>query len=242
MSPEDTIILPENDLPGSDLRESEAGIRSASEDARSVFEVAEDELVESELWEALPDRVPAPFIAGSYDADDLQANLSAVAVANAGDLQTNLSAVGFARTEWLESIGSAVGVAMVGGDSEISTSMTPLVITKGNTDFHQAYASAMIAGGTVRVHQGGSPLMLARKLRVKQGGAGVMVAGDAKVKRSFVGILFSRHTELSEDSKVLVTGTGATIISAALFGGLALVAYAIFGGLGSAFGSRRARR
>ena len=235
MSPEDTIIPPENDLPESDLPESDAEF--------IVFEteifVADEDLIESELWEALPDRQPAPFIAGTYDADDLQANLAAVAVANAGDLQANLSAVGVAKTEWFESIGSAIGVAFVNGDAEISTSMTPLVITKGDTDFHQAYASALIAGGTVRVHQGGSPLMVAKKLKVKQGGGAVMIAGEAKVKRSFVGILFSRHTEVSENSKVLVSGTGAALISAAVLGGLALVAYALFGGHHDVRGAKR---
>lgn len=228
MSPEDTIIPPENDLPDS---ETEFFL------VETEILVTDEDLIESELWEAVPDREPAPFIAGTFDADDMQANLSVVAVANAGDLQANLSAVGFAKTEWFESIGSAVGVAVVDGDAEISTSATPLVITKGDTDFHQAYASAVIAGGTVRVHQGGSPLMIAKKLKVKQGGSAVMVAGDAKVKRSFIGILFSRHTELSENSKVLVTGTGATIISAALIGGLALIAYSVFGGFGG--GKRR---
>ncbi len=223
MSPEDTIIPPENDLPDS---ETEFFL------VETEILVTDEDPIESELWEALPDREPAPFIAGTFDADDMQANLSVVAVANAGDLQANLSAVGFAKTEWFESIGSAVGVAVVDGDAEISTSATPFVITKGDTDFHQAYASAVIAGGTVRVHQGGSPLMIAKKLKVKQGGSAVMVAGDAKVKRSFIGILFSRHTELSENSKVLVTGTGATIISAALIGGLALIAYSVFGGFG----------
>lgn len=228
MSPDDTIILPENDLPDAD-----ASLGSDESDVSAT----DEELVEAELWEALPDRQPAPFIAGTYDADDLQANLSAVAVANAGDFQANLSAVGFAKAEWFETIGSAVGVAIIDGDADITTSMTPLVITKGDTDFHQAYASAMIAGGTVRVHQGGAPLMLAKKLKVDHGASAVTVAGTAKIKRSFVGVLFSRHTEVSEDSKVLVTGTGATIISAAVFGGLALIAYAVFGG----FSGRRCR-
>ncbi len=230
MSPEDTSILPDDVTPDSD------GELIITEEDLSD---AEEELIESELWEAVPYREPAPFIAGTYDADDLQANLSAVAVANAGDLQANLSAVGVAKTEWLESIGSAIGVAFVNGDAEISTSATPLVITKGDTDFHQAYASAMIAGGTVRVHQGGSPLMVAKKLKVEQGGGVVMIAGKAKVKRSFIGVLLARDASLSEDTRVLVTGKGAALISAAVFGGLAMLALALLGG-GAGHGRHRA--
>jgi len=200
-------------------------------------ELPEDEQTEAELWEALSERVTAPFIAGSYSAETLQSNVSVVGMATAEDMQANLSAVGIAKTDWFESIGSALGAAIVDGDAEISTSAVPLVITKGNADFHQAYASAFVAGDTVSVHQGGSPLMIAKKLRVKQGGGVVMIAGRAKVKRSFVGVLFSRDTEISEDSRVFVTGKSAALISAALFGGLAVLAVALFGGL---FGGRGA--
>lgn len=230
MSPKDTIILPADDAPGSE--EPLVGT--------TATEVPpEQEYTEAELWEALSDRVPAPFIAGSYTAETMQSNISAVGMVTADDMQANLSAVGIAKTDWFESIGSAVGAAVVDGDAEISTSAVPLLIAKGDADFHQAYASAFVAGGTVRVHQGGSPLMIAKKLKVEQGGGMVMIAGKAKVKRGFVGVLFSRSTEISEDSRVLVTGRGAAFISAALFGGLAVMALALFSGVFGAHGLRR---
>jgi hypothetical protein len=226
MSADDTIIIPEDDS-FAPAEQTEAEI------------LAEDELIEAELWETFDDRVPAPFIAGSYTAETLQSNLSAVGMVTADDMQANLSAVGLAKTDWFESIGSAVGAAIIDGDAEVSASAVPLLIAKGDADFHQAYASAVVAGGTVRVHQGGSPLMIAKRMKVEQGGGVVMIASKAKVKRGFIGVLFAREAQLSEDTRVFVTGKGAAFISAAVFGGFAVLAFALLGGLSGLTRRRR---
>ena len=187
-------------------------------------------LDDSELWELLPDSVPAPFIAGSYSAEALQANLAVVGSVTADDMQANLSAVVLARSDWFESIGSAVALASVEGDAEINTSAVPLLIAKGDIDFHQAYASAVVAGGTVHVHQGGSPFMLAKQLKIEQGAGAVLVAGEATVERSFVGIVLARNANVSQDSRVLLDGRSAAIVAAGLLGGLGLLALAVMRG------------
>lgn len=194
---------------------------------------------ESELWALLPDREPAPFIAGSYAAEALQANLALVGTVTADDVQANLSAVLMAKADWFESIGSAVAIASVEGDAEINTSAVPLLIAKGDIDFHQAYASAVVAGAAVNVHQGGSPFMLAKQLKIEQGAGAVIVAGEATVERSFVGFILARNANVSEDSRVLLDGKSAAIIAAGLFGGLGLLAFSLMRGFSGAHPGRR---
>lgn len=219
----DTIILFENDEP-MDM---------------PADENSECDPDDSELWELLPDREPAPFIAGRYEAEGVQANIAVVGSVNADDVQANLSAIGMAKSDWFESMGSAIAFASIQGDADINTSAVPLLYAKGDVHFHQAYASAVIAGDTVQVHQGGSPLMLAKRLKIKQGGAGVIVAGEAKVKSGFVGMLLAREATISDDSRVLVDSKSAAIVGAALLGGLGLVAFGLARGLA---GMRRGHR
>lgn len=169
----------------------------------------------------------APFIAGRVDAENLQANLACMATVHAENLQANLSAVVVAKTDFIASVGSANGIVLVSGDADVNTSAVPLLSVKGDVNFHQAYASAVIAGGTVEIRQGGAPLMLAKELKVKYGGGAVLVAGKAKVKHGFVGVLLAREAEMSDDTRILLDSRSALMVGAALFGGLALVAMAL---------------
>ena len=212
MSPHDHLSEPEDFEPEFPALDSDRDLPPADE---------------SELWELMPDRAPAPFIAGSYSAEALQANLAVVGAVTADDVQANLSAVLMAKADWFESIGSAVAIASIDGDAEINTSVVPLLIAKGDIDFHQAYASTAIAGGTVHVHQGGSPFMLAKQLTIEQGGGAVMVAGEATVERSFVGFVLARHANVSDDSRILLDGKSAAVIAVGLIGGLGLLAFAL---------------
>ena len=175
----------------------------------------------------------APFIAGRVDAENLQANLACMATVHAENLQANLSALVVAKTDFIASVGSANGIMLVSGDADVNTSAVPILSVKGDVDFHQAYASAVIAGGTVEVRQGGAPLMLAKELKVKYGGGAVLIAGKAKVKHGFVGVLLAREAEMSEDTRILLDSRSALVVGAALFGGLALVAMALLRALPS---------
>ena len=165
----------------------------------------------------------APLLAGRVEAEYLQANLGSIVTAHADNLQSNLSALVVAKTDFLSSVGSANGIVMVTGDADVNTSVVPILSVKGDVSFHQAYASAVIAGGTVDVRQGVAPLMLAKKLKIKQGGGVVLIAGRAKVKHGFVGILLAREATVSEDTRILMDSKSAMWVGAALLGGLGLI-------------------
>lgn len=173
----------------------------------------------------------ASFISGRVEADIVQSNISAVGTVSSESIEANLSAIGLAKTEDLTVVGSVVGIASTEGDTEINTSATPLVITKGDASFHQAYASAFIAGGCVDIRQGGSPIIVGKQLSVEQGGGLVMLASEAQVNRGFVGLLVSPNATVSDDSRVLLSTKAAIIIAAALLGGFGIVAVAMLLGV-----------
>lgn len=229
MAADDTTNMPEDiTSPSTSLADEPIEFSEGEESSAEL---------ECEVWELIPEREPAPFLAGSYEADALQANLSAVGSVEADDVQVNLSVVGMAKADWFESIGSAVALATVAGDAEVNTSAIPLLHANGDVNFHQAYASAVIAGDAVNVHQGGSPMMLAKQLKVNQGGAAVMIAGEATVNRGFVGLLMSRDAIISDDSRVLVDSKAAAFVSAALLAGMGMIAFALMRGM-SGIGTR----
>jgi len=173
----------------------------------------------------------ASLVSGRVEADIVQANLSAVGAVTAESAEANLSAVGVTKTDDLTVVGSAIALATVEGDAEVNTSMVPLLIAKGDARFHQAYASAFIAGGSVDVRQGGSPIIVGKELSVEQGGGVVMLASEAQVGHSVVGLLVSPNATISDDSRVLLSTKAALIIAAALLGGFGIVAIAMLLGV-----------
>jgi len=144
-----------------------------------------------------------------------------------GKLEASLSAIASAKTGSLDATGSAIGMANVAGDSDMKLSVAALVNAKGDASFHQSYASAFIAGKDVSVSQGGSPVVIARTITFEQAGSLVAVASSASVRRGFVGLLLSGDADISEDSKVLMTGRSVLILAAAVLGGFAFVAIAM---------------
>ena len=143
-------------------------------------------------------------------------------------LEASLSAIASAKTGTLDATASAIGIANVAGDSDIRFSTCSIMYSKGNGSFHQAYASAVIAANEMAVSQGGAPLAVARKISFEQGGSCVAVAGKVKVRRSFVGVLMAANAEVSEDTRILMTGKGVLILAAALLGGFGLLAIAMY--------------
>lgn len=143
-------------------------------------------------------------------------------------VEASLSAIASVTTDSLSATGSAVGMAKVGGDARAQLSVVGLVAASGNAELHQSYASAFVAGDTMSVSQAAVPMGLARTITFEQSGALVSAAGETTVKRSFVGLLLSGRTEVSEDSKVLLSTRAALIIAAALLGGFGFVAIAIY--------------
>jgi hypothetical protein len=158
---------------------------------------------------AVDEPIIASHVSGALESETVQANLSAIATAQAGSL---------------EAVGSAVGFANVTGDATLTASAAPIVYAKGNISVRQSYTSAVLAGGDMDISQAGAPLIIGKQLDVQQGGALVMLSGESTVTNGFVGVLLSPKATVSEDSRVLIGTKAALIIAAVLLGGFGLVA------------------
>jgi hypothetical protein len=124
---------------------------------------------------------------------------------------------------------SVIGMASVDGDTSIAASVTPIVLSKGETEVRQSYASAIIVGGgaNTSVRQAAAPLIVGKSIDMSQGGGGVLITGEADIKRSTIGIVISPKTTLSEDSRLLMSTGAAIALAVGLLTGLGLVAAAI---------------
>ena len=171
------------------------------------------------------DAAPGSDVADASDAESLTPIASHVAGSlEAEKLQANLSAIVTAQTGSLEAVGSAVGFASVSGDASLTASAAPIVYAKGDISVRQCYTSAVLAGGDMDISQAGAPLIIGKKLDVSQGGALVMLSGESMVSNGFVGILLTPKATVADDSRVLIGTKAALIIAAALLGGFGLVA------------------
>jgi hypothetical protein len=159
--------------------------------------------------------------------DQLTATFSAIASAEADDIHASGSAIGSATAGSLTATASAIGLANIDGDAHISVSAVPILRTTGGATFSQAYASAVIVGGDMEIHQAAAPVIIGKALDATQLGAAVVVSGDTDIKRSTVGVLLSKSANVSEDSRVLISTKAALIIACAVFGGFAFVAIAM---------------
>ncbi len=151
----------------------------------------------------------APHLATHVEAQAMKASLSAIASADTVDLETTAS---------------AIGLAQVSGDAHVSTSYVGIMYAKQGGTFQQGYASAAIFGGDTTVRQAGAPLIIGRSMNIEQGGGGVLIGSDVKVSHGFVGMVVSGRSEISDDSRVLISTKAAIIIAAAILGGFAVVA------------------
>jgi len=166
----------------------------------------------------------------TVEAGPLTASMSAIATANANSISATGSAIATARTTSLTTTASAVGLIQAEGDATVSLSAVPLMVTRGNAEFRQAYASAFIAGSDVSITQGGAPLIVGKSITVDTGGGGALIAGEAKVSNGWVGVLLAKDAQLSDDTRVIVTTKMALIVAAALLGGFGLVAVGLYFG------------
>ena len=162
--------------------------------------------------------------------DSLTATFSAIASAEADEIRANGSAIGSATAGSLTATASAIGLANIDGDAHITVSAVPIVRTTGGATFSQAYASAVIVGGDMQIHQAASPVIIGKSLDASQVGAAVVVTGDAQLAHSTIGLLLSRSATVSDDSRVLLSTKAAIIIACAFLGGFALVALALIMG------------
>jgi hypothetical protein len=148
-------------------------------------------------------------------------------------MNASMTAIGSVHTEEFEATQCAIGTASVDGDASIGASAIG-ALTADSVGVHQGFASLMIVDGDVSIDQGGAQLIVAQTVGIDQGAVGTLVAGEATLAHSWVGMMAARNVTLSEDSHVIVGTRAAFVIGAALLGGLAAVACALF------FGERRA--
>lgn len=172
---------------------------------------------------------PRPATQTAFESGDHDGRIitSAVQSVEAGDVEVSLSAIASSASASLDATGSAIGIATVSGNADASLSAIGAVSSKGNATVNQSYANAVIAAGDASMAQSAAPLVVSRTVTFDQGASLVTVSGSASASRSFIGLLLAGDAEVSEDSRVLITGTGVAIIAAAVLGGFALVAIAL---------------
>lgn len=162
--------------------------------------------------------------------DQLSASLQAGTIAGsvqAECLDANLSAIASAKTGTLNATGDAIGIAQVEGDSATSMSVVGVATAKGSSSITQSYVSAFVASDQMSVRQAGAAALVARTVTFEQAGAAVAVAGDASVRRSFIGILLAGDADIAEDSRVLLNGRALLLLSLVVLGGFGIVAVAM---------------
>jgi len=123
--------------------------------------------------------------------------------------------------------GSAIASASVAGDAEISASVVA-ALTADSVALRQGGAVAVIVDADAALSQSAAQVVVARHVELESSGAGILVAGDAAVARSWVGFMAARNAEFSDDSRVIIDTRAGLIIGGLLFGGLGLLAVAVY--------------
>jgi hypothetical protein len=144
-------------------------------------------------------------------------------------MHATTTAIGSVSTEEFDAEQCLIGNAAVEGDASIGTSVVG-VVSADSVGIHQAAAAVIVVGGDASIDQGGAQVIVAQTVGIDQGGAAVLVAGEANLARSWVGVMAARNATLSDDSRVIIDTRAALIIGGLLFGGLGLVACAVFMG------------
>ncbi|HET6352326.1 MAG TPA: hypothetical protein VFG89_09395 [Coriobacteriia bacterium] len=154
--------------------------------------------------------------------------LTAVDGVETPTLEASLSAIASAKAGSISATGSAVGMASSAGDFDAQLSVVVLGAAKGMGSVKQSYVSAFVASDGLAVSQSVVPLGVAKTIIFEQSGAIVVGAAETKVRGGFVGLLLSGHTDIADDSRVLMDTRAAIIVACALLGGLGLVALALY--------------
>lgn len=123
--------------------------------------------------------------------------------------------------------GSAVASASVAGGAEIIASAVA-ALSADSVALRQSGAVALIVDADAALSQSAAQVVVARHVELESSGAGILVAGDAVVARSWVGFMAARNAEISDDSRVIIDTRAGLIIGGLLFGGLGLLAVAVY--------------
>lgn len=144
-------------------------------------------------------------------------------------MHATTTVIGSVATEEFDAEQCLIGNAAVEGDASIGASFVGMV-SADSVGIHQGGAAVIVVDGDASIDQGGAQVIVAQTVGIDQGGAALLVAGEANLARSWVGVMAARNATLSDDSRVLIDTRAALIIGGLLFGGLGLVACAVFMG------------
>jgi hypothetical protein len=112
---------------------------------------------------------------------------------------------------------SAIGSVTVNGDAAVSASAIGSVSAKV-ASIKQSFAGAVMAEGDAAVAQSATPLIMAQRVDMSSGASCMIVGDEVTTRHSWVGLVASRHTTLSEDSRVIIDWKGALILAAVMLG------------------------
>lgn len=160
---------------------------------------------------------------------DSDIELTSVVRTEADDLTASMSAIASAKVAGpLSATASAVGVATVSGDVTANLSSLGAVATSAQANVNQSYAGMVASNGDLRAHQTLASTMIARTASIEQGAAGVVAGSQVQVRRGFVGLLLASEADLSEDTRVLLSGRSLGVMAVAVLGGFGLVALGVW--------------
>jgi hypothetical protein len=75
-----------------------------------------------------------------------------------------------------------------------------------------------MAEGDAAVAQSATPLIMAQRVDMSSGASCMIVGDEVTTRHSWIGLVASRHTTLSEDSRVIIDWKGALILAAMMLG------------------------
>jgi len=168
----------------------------------------------AEMLGQSPDEMDVPF---EDDADFVEVDM----------MEASMTAIGTVATEEFEGNQCLIGQAIVEGDASMSATAIGM-LTAGSVGLHQGGAGVLVVEGDVAIEQGAAQLIVAKRVDMDQAGAGVMVVGDASVARSWVGLMAARNATVPDAPRVLIDAKAAPTLGCLPFGGLRLVAIAVF--------------
>lgn len=142
-------------------------------------------------------------------------------------MEASMSAFGSVVCDEFDGRYSAIGSASVAGDAELGGSLVG-AINAESVALRQGVAGAMVVSGDAAISQGCAPMVIAQSVEMESSGACMVVTGDASVARSWVGFMAARNATVSDDSRIIIDTRAGLIIGGLLFGGLGLLAVAVY--------------
>jgi phage-related tail fiber protein len=144
------------------------------------------------------------------------------AAAAAATQEMHQAAEGSTSSGPLAATQSAIGSATVSGDATLSASVVGSVSAKA-ASIRQSFAGAVMTEGDATVAQSGTPLIMAQRVDMQSGASCMVIGDEVTTRRSWVGLVASRHTTLTEGSRVIIDWKGALVLAAVMLGAAGII-------------------